>query len=94
MDGTLDLRTLRRRMGWTSSDLARRLNVKSTDVEVWEKGNPCADREVLVRIEFLLRQADMCSEEIRVRPLAENFLEDGDLNQCDSTRVHQEKDHG
>lgn len=91
MDGTLDLRTLRRRMGWTSSDLARRLNVKTTDIEVWEKGQPCDDREVLTRIEFLLRQADMCSEEVRHFAIAENFLEDTDLIQCDVGHLSRQK---
>jgi DNA-binding transcriptional regulator YiaG len=31
--------TLRRRLGWSKSDLARRLHCETTEVEAWEEGN-------------------------------------------------------
>lgn len=88
MDSTIDLRKLRCRMGWTSSDLARHLKVNSADVETWEKqGASPQDPEILSRIKFLLRQADMCSDEVKTGPIAENFLDESDLAQIDSDRV-------
>ncbi|HRO67152.1 MAG TPA: helix-turn-helix transcriptional regulator [Pseudobdellovibrionaceae bacterium] len=88
MDSTIDLRKLRCRMGWTSSDLARHLKVKSTEVEAWEKqGSSPKDPEIISRIKFLLRQADMCSDEVKTGPIAENFLDEKALGQVDSDRV-------
>lgn len=88
MDSFVDLRKLRCRMGWTSSDLARHLKVNSTEVEAWEKsGTPPQDPEILSRINFLLRQADMCSDEVKTGPIAENFLDQSALDQVDSDRV-------
>lgn len=88
MDRQLNLRYLRRRMGWTSSDLARRLGVAAKDVEIWENGKQeLQDPDVINRIEFLFRQADMCCEEVKAGPISEIALEDGGLGQIDSTRV-------
>jgi len=88
MDRQLNLRYLRRRMGWTSSDLARRLGVAATEIEIWESGKQeLQDPDVLNRIEFLFRQADMCCEEVKTVPISEIALEDGGLGQIDSSRV-------
>lgn len=88
MDSMIDLRKLRRRMGWTSSDLARHLKVAPSEIEIWEKGDANPENpEVLSRIQFLLAQADVCSDEVRTAPLAESFLDESDLGQVDSDRV-------
>src|SRR5262245_36091928 len=88
MDRCFDLRLLRRRMGWTSSDLARRLGVPSADIEIWEKGNSKPEEsEVVTRIEFLFRQADICCDEVRSIPMAENFLEESHLGQVEVGRI-------
>lgn len=76
-----DLRCLRRRMGWTSSDLARRLGVTSGEVELWETGALPTDSEILNRIEFLFRQAEVCSEEVKNGPQSEHALEEKHLDQ-------------
>lgn len=88
MDRCFDLRLLRRRMGWTSSDLARRLGVRSADIEIWEKGNSKPESaDVITRIEFLFRQADICCDEVKSVPMAENMLEESHLVQVEATRV-------
>lgn len=82
MDRCYDLRLLRRRMGWTSSDLARRLGVPYNDIEIWEGGavKP-QDPEVVNRIEFLFRQVEILSDEVKAVPVVENALDEGQLSQ-------------
>lgn len=80
-DQPMNLRRLRLRMGWTSSDLARRLGVALTDIEAWEGGRAPADSEILNRIEFLFRQAELCSDEVKSVPQSENELEEKHLGQ-------------
>lgn len=74
-------------MGWTSSDLARRLGVASTEIEIWENGKSPNDPEVLTRIEFLFRQAEIICDEIKAGPMAEFVLEESHLDQIPGDRV-------
>lgn len=84
MENTMNLRSLRLRMGWTASDLARRLGVSSSDVLTWEESRQTpTDSDMLTRIEFLFRQADMCCDETRNATLVEFVLEE----------THQEQIH-
>lgn len=91
MDRKFNLRILRRRMGWTSSDLARRLGVGSTEIEIWENDANAgpADPEILNRIEFLFHQADICSDEVKSAPLIESALEESALGQIEVTRLKE-----
>lgn len=92
MDSSLDLLNLRRRMGWTASDLARHLKVTSIEIETWEKnGQRPQDPELLSQIKFLFRQADICSDEVKTAPIAETFLDETALDQIDSDRVKTAK---
>lgn len=87
---TIDLRGLRLRMGWTASDLARRLGVTSAEVTSWEQQHQIPqDFDTLTRIEFLLRQADMCTDEMKGAPLAESLLEETHCEQIDFDRVKE-----
>lgn len=81
MDRTFDLLTLKRRMGWTSSDLARRLNIDCREIEILEKGEAPKNQDLLTRIEFLFRQADLCCEEVKRSPRAESLMDDAELEQ-------------
>lgn len=83
LDKKMDVRCLRLRMGWTSSDLARRLGVCSADIDDWEQGNSPQDPEIVSRLEFLFRQAEFCSEEVKAAPLAEDYLDRESLVQID-----------
>ena len=85
---SVDLRGLRLRMGWTSSDLARRLGVTFTEVMNWEKNNVIPE-ERHVHIEFLLRQADLCCDELHTAPVVESYL---DQTNCDQIHVDRVKD--
>lgn len=83
----MDIKSLRRRMGWTSSDLARRLGVGSKEIEIWEGGRDPQDPRLLSQLEFLFRQAEVCCDEIRRGALAESILDESSLGQIPMSQV-------
>lgn len=82
-----NFRSLRLRMGWSKSDLAHRLHCSSEDVEAWELGRRGIDSTIRAELEFILRQADACSDEVQHTPAAENQCSKGALDQIDFSRV-------
>jgi transcriptional regulator with XRE-family HTH domain len=85
----IDLKNLKRRMGWTSTDLARRLGVNHEEIEIWESGQSSPSSDQLSRIEFLFRQARICSNEVKTAPIAENEMEQTHLDQLRADNVKQ-----
>ncbi|WP_413292842.1 helix-turn-helix domain-containing protein [Bdellovibrio sp. HCB185ZH] len=83
------LRALRLRLGWSRSDMARRLKCELTDIEAWEEGqgellfNPHIKGELAL----IHRQADACSDEVRFTPACENECDKQALDQVDFSRV-------
>ncbi len=61
---SLKIRSLRRRLGWSQSDLARRLHIESLAVQSWEEGQAQPPRSIAQSLELLLHQADLSSLEI------------------------------
>lgn len=80
-------RELRLRLGWSQADLARRLHIQVQEVIKWENGDSAPTDQILSDIEFLLRQADICSEEVLKAPLIEIELEQSRLTQLNSESV-------
>lgn len=78
--------SLRRRLGWSKSDLARRLNCQPTDVEGWEDGEQAISSSIQGLLQVLSRQADACHDEVKYTPAAENELDKQSLNQIDFSR--------
>lgn len=76
-----EIKTLRLRLGWTQSDLARRLQISTLAVDFWELGSNIPDQSLQRELEFLLKQASFCSDETRALPGAEC--------ECDSTAAGQ-----
>lgn len=81
------LRALRLRMGWSKSDLARRLHCSSDDIDSWEGGNRHIELSVKAELELLLRQAEACCDEVQFTPAAENQCTKNALEQIDFTQV-------
>ena len=79
----LNIKSLRLRLGWTQSDLARRLNCQSTDVQKWETGLSTPNSEVSSRLELLVSHAESNAQELQSVPKAENFCERRRLGQID-----------
>ncbi len=81
------LRVLRLRMGWSKSDLARRLQCSSQDVDSLEEGKTLIEISLKNQLELLLRQADACSDEVKYAPVAENTCDKKALEQIDFSRI-------
>ena len=75
------IKDLRRRMGWSSSDLARRLNVESDLVIEWEMGGSTPVEEMLQNLELISFHADSTAEEVAQSPLAEILMEESHTEQ-------------
>ncbi|MCE3009072.1 MAG: helix-turn-helix domain-containing protein [Proteobacteria bacterium] len=84
------IRDLRLRMGWSISDLARRLQLDSQEVKSWEVGEkePASSQSQL--LDLLNKQAEMAAEEISAQALADEYYKDSDAGQCDLEHISQE----
>lgn len=87
-DWTRDsLRSLRMRLGWSQSDLARRLACPVLEVEKFEGGevelNPIWKNE----LELIAKQADLCCEELQATPMMENIMDETSLEQVDFNKI-------
>ena len=79
------LRDLRLRLGWSRSELARKLQCAPEEVESWEDGSgPITMKSEL---EIILRQAEACSQEVQFTPAAENECAKNALEQIHFSRV-------
>lgn len=81
------IKSLRRRLGWSSSDLARRLQVETDLVLNWESGSHLPLEWVIDELSLLEKQAEANSDSIAQGPLAEVFLEEQHTEQCDLASV-------
>lgn len=67
------IKSLRLRLGWSPSDLARRLNCESCIVAGWEKGSEPLEAVFSQELDILLKQADSTADEVTGQALAEVF---------------------
>ncbi|MEK2687546.1 XRE family transcriptional regulator [Bdellovibrio sp. GT3] len=83
------LRALRLRLGWSRSDMARRLKCALTDIETWEEGNGelLFNPQIKGELALINRQADEASDEVRFTPACENECDKNALSQVDFSRV-------
>ncbi|WP_347356970.1 helix-turn-helix transcriptional regulator [Bdellovibrio sp.] len=78
---------LRLRLGWSRSDLARRLRCSSEDIEALETGRRSVEGSLKGELEIILRQAEACCDEVMYTPAAEAELDKKALEQIDFSRV-------
>lgn len=81
------IRLLRLRLGWTQSDLARRLSCDPQMVEALEQGSATVAAEIVHKLELIAHQADLCGDEIQCLPAAENFCDQEHLGQVDLNKI-------
>lgn len=81
------LRSLRLRLGWSKSDLARRLGCSAIEVEAWEDGTTSIEAVFRSQLEIIYFQAESCSNEVKLGPSAENECDRNSLSQVDFSRV-------
>ncbi len=83
------MRGLRLRMGWSQSDLARRLHIDSQMIGQWEMGLEEIQDEITQVLELLHRQADFNADEVSCESLAEILFEELEAPQIDSSSIHR-----
>lgn len=77
------IRCLRLRLGWSQSDLARRLTCPVGEVEKFEAGEVAFNTNWKNELELIAKQADLCSEELQATPMMENIMDETSLEQVD-----------
>lgn len=82
------IRNLRLRLGWTQSDLARRLHMSSTLIATWEEGQICPTFDTVQELELILHQADICCDEVSQVPVAEKICDQSSVNQIKMSDLH------
>jgi Predicted transcriptional regulators len=80
------LRSLRLRLGWSKSDLARRLGCSSQDIDEWEMGRSM-DSTTRSNLEMIYLQAETVCDDVKCTPAAENECDRKALDQIDFSRV-------
>jgi transcriptional regulator with XRE-family HTH domain len=81
------IRLLRLRLGWTQSDLARRLSCEPQIIEALEQGSLAVQSEIVHKLELIAHQADLCGDEIQCLPKAENLCDQEHLGQVELNKV-------
>jgi ribosome-binding protein aMBF1 (putative translation factor) len=75
------IRELRLKMGWSQTDLARRLQTEVQVISGIEDGQIEIPVDFKMQIIFLTNQLEVLAEEIHLQPYAENELEKEGLHQ-------------
>lgn len=81
------IKELRLRLGFSTSDMARRLRCECVDVRTWEIGEADPSQDVVQILDLLSKQAEACADELANNPLAENLLDADELGQIDFESV-------
>jgi len=82
-----NLRSLRLRLGWTKSDLARRLGCSQEIIASMEDGSLEIDLSAQGDLQVILRHAETCSDEVKHTPACENEMDRSALEQVEFSRV-------
>ncbi len=81
------LRSLRLRLGWSKSDLARRLKCSIEQIDNWEEGSQSIDSATKGELEIICRLCEEMSDELRVSPMSEVLLEQKALDQINFSQL-------
>lgn len=93
MEWTSDrIRELRRRMGWSQSDLARRLHCESGTVANLEQGQAKPESSITQILEMLFNQAELSAYEMTQTCQAEAALKERALESIDRSSLESESD--
>jgi len=78
------VRVLRRRLGWSQSDLARRLHCPSHFIEEIESGQSLPTDQYCQILELISHQAEECCDQVQNTARAEKILDQDSLGQIHS----------
>lgn len=76
-------------MGWSQSDLARRLHIDCQLIGQWEMGLEEIQDELTQVLDLLHRQADFSADELSCESLAEILFDELEAPQVDSTSIRR-----
>ena len=81
------IKDLRRRMGWSQSDLARRLKLELGHIQDWESGTLLPLETKIQELDSLLREAEVTSEELFQSAIVDQYFEEANVTQIESQQV-------
>ncbi|GIL18235.1 MAG: hypothetical protein BroJett040_19860 [Oligoflexia bacterium] len=81
------IKELRKRLGMSQSDLARRLHVESVQVIRWELGELEPLEPSFQELDLLAIQAELFASQVSQTPLAEAMMDENEKDQVDSDSV-------
>lgn len=84
---SIEIRHLRLRLGWSRSDLARRLATDSQVIADWEEGRSLPEVKLVHLLDLLAKQAEVSAEDVSFVPVAEHFLDEAELDQCERGKL-------
>jgi len=81
------IKNLRRRMGWSYADLARRLSCKKEEILALESGNMKASKEHIDQLEIILSQCEESTAAKQSQPQAESIMKTNGLGQITKSEI-------
>ena len=75
------IKSLRQQLGWSAADFSRRFGCDLEIVNQWERGEKSPSPEHIRQFESLAFHMDSISEQIQLRPQAEQFLTSNGIEQ-------------
>lgn len=82
-----ELKNLRRRMGWSQADVARRLNCEASLIAAWEKEEVYPHRTHERMLELLARHTESSNRDMESHAIADSELERQGLTQIDWAEI-------
>jgi transcriptional regulator with XRE-family HTH domain len=83
------IRDLRLRMGWSQTDLARRLHTESKTVIEWEIGLEEPAVEFTQELDLLFKQAESSADQVSCDSLCEIEFEESGATQIDASSIRR-----
>lgn len=86
------IRDLRLRMGWSQSDLARRLHIESERISQLEMELEKPADDIQQNLDLLFRQAEASADFVSCESLAEIVFDESDAPQIDTSSIRSKFD--
>lgn len=83
------IRDLRLRMGWSQSDLARRLQIESKKISEFEMDLEETPKDIWSALDLLLKQADVSAHSVSCNSLAEIVFDEDKVLQVDTSSIQR-----
>lgn len=83
------IRGLRLRLGWSQSDLARRLQIESQQVGQWEMGLEEIRDDQSQALDHIFNQAELHAEQMSNDSLAEILFDQDEVPQVDDISIRR-----